>query len=294
MPEFCLTFAQSANEPLLGTAQRNACHFVMAAPKSSWAARPEEMDGAIGSFARLVEPLKGQAIFSLIHGEADGTVWLFPHGYRFEKLAPEQYEQLIESVLNGEINLPHVSLPPDERWILVCTHGKRDLCCGKWGAPVLQALRDAASLGLHVWESSHLGGHRFAGTMVVHPFNHWYGWVTPPDVPELLGHITKGEVLRRLYRGNANYPPPLQVAEDWAWQRLQERGTHGKIELVNPSISGESASVEVSLNIHNDSQTYRLFLKGEAYTFIADTDSPKTKDRLIWQVVGVQNHGQDY
>lgn len=57
--------------------------------------------------------------------------------------------------------------------LLVCTHAKRDVCCALKGRPVAHALSlDPRHEGL-VWETSHLGGHRFAATAVQLP----HGWV---------------------------------------------------------------------------------------------------------------------
>lgn len=46
-----------------------------------------------------------------------------------------------------------------ERVDLVCTNGKRDICCAQLGRPLLEQLE---AEGREVWESSHIGGHRFA------------------------------------------------------------------------------------------------------------------------------------
>ncbi|HEU5385864.1 MAG TPA: sucrase ferredoxin [Streptosporangiaceae bacterium] len=48
---------------------------------------------------------------------------------------------------------------------LVCTNGKRDRCCAVRGRPVAAAIADAT--GWDTWESSHLGGHRFAATALL-------------------------------------------------------------------------------------------------------------------------------
>lgn len=295
-PIYCSLIAQEADEPLIGTASQSVCHFVMSAPKNSWTAKIEAMDGAVGAFAKLIDPYKDQAKFTLKHGDPSeaGKLWLFPHGYRFDHLPAEQYGMLIEQALNGDIKLPYIEEASDQHWVLVCTHGKRDACCAKWGSPTLQALRAGAPENVNVWESSHLGGHRFAGTLVVQPASHWYGWVTPIDAPELLQHITEGKAMPRLYRGNAHYPPPLQAAEAWAWQHLAESNLAGRIELINPHIDGQHATVEVSIAHDGLSETYKLSLHGEPYTFLANTDSAETKDRLIWRVTGTQRYGQDY
>lgn len=57
------------------------------------------------------------------------------------------------------------------RDILVCTHGSRDVCWGKFGYAIYKLLRarHAAPNGLRVWRTSHIGGHRFASTLLDFP-----------------------------------------------------------------------------------------------------------------------------
>ncbi|KAI6680735.1 hypothetical protein NL676_034616 [Syzygium grande] len=55
---------------------------------------------------------------------------------------------------------------------------------------------------------SHIGGHKYAGNLIVFSpdsegtiTGHWYGDVTPDDVPEVLEqHIAQGKVIERLWR----------------------------------------------------------------------------------------------
>lgn len=288
MTDYCSILARQAHEPLIGTAARNACHFVMACPKNEWLARPEEMDGESGEFARLVEPLKDQALFSLKHSSERGTLWLFPHGLRFDNLSPSDYPKLIEAALNGEIIFPHTPLPPDPIF-MVCTHGKRDISCAKFGREVLSELAQHLPTE-QIWESSHIGGHRFAGTLIVQPLNQWYGFLTPADVPALLEALRQKRVLASHYRGNAHYPPPLQAAELWAWEQLGEN--KGEIYLFNPRLVDKTLWVEVGIATANHMERHALTLVGEPYTFIADSQSDKTKDRLIWRVTDHANAPQ--
>lgn len=58
----------------------------------------------------------------------------------------------------------------DEVDLLVCTHGRRDVCCGSLGTEL--ALGLAATLerpGTNLWRTSHTGGHRFAPTFILLP-----------------------------------------------------------------------------------------------------------------------------
>jgi Sucrase/ferredoxin-like len=57
--------------------------------------------------------------------------------------------------------------PYDGDLLLVCTNGRRDLCCAELGRPVTAAL--AARWPEATWETNHLGGHRFAATLLALP-----------------------------------------------------------------------------------------------------------------------------
>jgi hypothetical protein len=53
-----------------------------------------------------------------------------------------------------------------------------------------------------VWQTSHVGGHKFAGNILIYPGGDWYGYVTPADVPRLIEqHLLAGEVITELWRG---------------------------------------------------------------------------------------------
>ena len=71
--------------------------------------------------------------------------------------------------------------PDPEPLYLVCTHGKHDPCCAQRGRPVTAAL--AAARPGRVWQASHLGGCRFAPTVLVLPLGLMYGRVGPPPPP---------------------------------------------------------------------------------------------------------------
>lgn len=286
--EYCADRARASNEPLIGTATQNAVQLVLSIPKAEWLPHLEDMPAEVGLLSALVAPLKNQVMLSLRHCPPSerGHLWVFPHGYRFDNLPSTAYPDLLAELLNG-----HLSLTPQARLnrktIMICGHSKRDISCAKYSVGLLRALQEHnAGNAFHIWEVSHLGGHRFAGTGVVQPDAHWYGFLTPADVPMFLETLRADSVLLSHYRGNANYPPPLQVAEKWGWEQLQTWGGAGMISLVNPHLEAERAEVEVSLAIGSESYTTRLYLQATPYTFYPDSNSNATKDRLIWQIVG--------
>ncbi len=102
--------------------------------------------------------------------------------------------------------------PVEGPLFLVCTHGNRDRCCARYGRPLYDALRERTDAE-RVWQSSHVGGDRFAGNVVVLPHGLYYGRIDPDDVDELLAAQAAGSVVLDRYRGRSSYPFRVQAAE---------------------------------------------------------------------------------
>ena len=127
-----------------------------------------------------------------------------------------------------------------EPWlILVCTHARRDACCARLGRPLVDQLI-AATDPDRIWETTHLGGHRFAPTCLALPSQVVYGRVTGSRVGELVTAIAEGEVVPDLMRGRTTYSPALQAAEIVARTRLGVRDR--ALELVTSHVEGALTS----------------------------------------------------
>ena len=93
----------------------------------------------------------------------------------------------------------------------VCTHGSKDMCCATMGRPVAKALAEAAPG--RVWETTHLGGDRFAGNVLVLPSGFLYGHVSAATAAKLAAASDDGRVLPELLRGRTSVDMRTQVAE---------------------------------------------------------------------------------
>jgi hypothetical protein len=101
--------------------------------------------------------------------------------------------------------------PVTEAVFGVCTHGAKDMCCATLGRPVARALAEAAPG--RVWETTHVGGDRFAGNVLVLPPGFLYGHVTAASAARVAAAADAGEVLPDLLRGRTSVPARVQVAE---------------------------------------------------------------------------------
>jgi hypothetical protein len=110
--------------------------------------------------------------------------------------------------------VPERSDGPAGRDVFICTHGNRDTCCGREGVPAYAELdRLAASTGVRVWRTSHLGGHRFAPTLLDMPSGHCWGRLERGDLPRVLAGEITDDLLERTYRGRVSLGPLGQVVE---------------------------------------------------------------------------------
>ncbi len=86
----------------------------------------------------------------------------------------------------------------------ICTNGRHDPCCAAYGTPVYQQL--VAHAGEErVWQTTHLGGHRMAATMLAFPQGLAYGHLDPADAEAVVTNHRAGYLLTHKYRGRGAY-----------------------------------------------------------------------------------------
>ena len=86
----------------------------------------------------------------------------------------------------------------------VCTNGRHDPCCAAYGAPVYQAMTAQAGAD-KVWQTTHIGGHRMAATMIAFPHGIAYGHLDPADAEAVVASYRSGDLLLDKYRGRGAY-----------------------------------------------------------------------------------------
>jgi hypothetical protein len=129
--------------------------------------------------------------------------------------------------------------PVESPLYVVCTHGKRDRCCALQGRPLYDALRHETDTD-RVWQSTHVGGDRFAGNVVVLPQGLYYGRVGPDDTSALLTAHAAGRVDLDRYRGRSAYSFPVQAAEQ-ALRESEELLGIGELTFLGSSRHGSGA-----------------------------------------------------
>ncbi|WOH05077.1 hypothetical protein DCAR_0624489 [Daucus carota subsp. sativus] len=143
----------------------------------------------------------------------DGDVLIFPDMIKYRGLTETGVESFVEDVLvNGKPWTAGVQEVLAGSHVFICAHNSRDRRCGVCGPALIEKFIEEIKLkGLKnqvmVSACSHIGGHKYAGNLIIFSEDsegkvsgHWYGYVAPDDVPELLDqHIGKGEIIERIW-----------------------------------------------------------------------------------------------
>lgn len=137
------------------------------------------------------------------------------HAPSITRLTINDYEQLLDINLKGVVaaSVPSTEASDsssDSPLYLVCTHGKRDKCCAKFGYPLYKSLSSART---SVWQSSHVGGDRFAANLVCFPHGLFYAHMTEESGRLCIEEYEARRLVLDKYRGRACYQYPVQAAE---------------------------------------------------------------------------------
>jgi hypothetical protein len=116
--------------------------------------------------------------------------------------------------------------------IAVCAHGRHDQCCATRGRAVAAMLhRDDPDA---VWECSHIGGDRFAATMLLLPHGINYGWVDTLGAQHMVSEYRAGRVVLAGLRGRSAFSFLEQAAQDAARTTLGDL----RVDAYEPVRSG--------------------------------------------------------
>lgn len=216
---------------MIGSVKQHDRHVLLCGPATEW---PKKIEGVDAFPMTMIAPIETAAeatatkiIITACHhtstesevttdGDEQMTeVIVYPDSLLFivAESQSESFAQLL-SERQPLYRLPADRLQqfrarpvPFQRLVLVCTHGNRDKRCGRAGPQVMAALqqelsaRGVADAEVAVRATSHIGGHKFAGTLIVYPEGQWYGRITKSNSKELLQHVLERRVMQECSRG---------------------------------------------------------------------------------------------
>lgn len=222
----CATIARQRAEPLPGTAP-HATGWVVVEVDGPWAPKTEDNLPAafIDRWQQIAAelPLRLQLLRTPgSHPRSTGR-----HRVLLAHSGPQPWMRLLDDVDDAALagldmaataapRPPAAGQAVEDSWLLVCTHGTRDRCCAAFGRPVVDALDGRVP---QVAETSHVGGHRFAGNVLVLPDGLLYGGVDAPSAIAIVQAHAGGHLVPGRLRGRTSLPPAAQAAEIFVRQR---------------------------------------------------------------------------
>ncbi|KAF9976698.1 hypothetical protein BGZ73_008005 [Actinomortierella ambigua] len=135
-------------------------------------------------------------------------------GFHRHHVLPDSEDERIKYVTVGKTTFKVLPWLPRAA-IMICSHKKRDKRCGLTAAVLKKEfkniLRSKDIYGdceddVEIWLISHIGGHKYAGNVIVHRREGqaiWYGRVDPCHCRAIVERtVEQGEVIKELYRGS--------------------------------------------------------------------------------------------
>ena len=256
-PPACSAASLEAAEPLAGTATDSVDRWILLEVTDPWA--PEALDTEAlpeAVRARLGEWLKEpRARLQLIRrpgrvGKRRRLMVISSQGERSAAayLDLDRYEDLLD------VDPATLRLGAAAPIWLVCVHGRRDRCCALHGGAVFRAIQ---TCGAEVWQSSHLGGHRFAACVLSLPDGFMYGRLRAELAPRLIAAHQAAELGDLdLLRGRCSFDKPTQAAEIFLRQRLGIAG-RADVQWLATSLEDES-TWQARFRVAEDEHTVRV------------------------------------
>lgn len=274
---FCCQHSRSVEEQLFASVKPNRIWFLLEYPYP-WGARAfdeSELSAPVKRYlSNLLAETPGSKLLFIKNQDSlfSDKIAFFvgignedrPALYRFQL---DDYEDLVD--LDVRSFLSSGGFPAGSTYeqsiYLVCTNGKRDQCCAKYGLDVYNHLAEyqhrVEDPAETVWQTSHVGGHRFAANVVVLPHGIYFGRLTGGEARILMDAYQSGEILLDKYRGRACYPPAVQAGEYF----LRKHTGEVHIGAYRHTRTEEIASDQWSLEFASvpEGQAYRLVIRSE-------------------------------
>ena len=149
---------------------------------------------------------------------------------------PELLATLLEDPLADSAHRPSAvgDAPPE---VLVCAHGRRDPCCGRWGT-LLHIELAARWTDVRVWRCSHTGGHRFAPTAITLPDGRAWAYVDADLLDGVVRRTADVHALATHDRGTTGlgmWAQPVERAlfETHGWPWLEQHITRAETTVAD-------------------------------------------------------------
>lgn len=267
--EACSQMSRSLCEPLRGSAPRVDLWLLLEYGRP-WAAKilkENELSPEVNAW--LLEQLRRhpsarlQFIKQGRRRQAPYRLYLIaahPDQPRVYSFSLEEYDQMLRldlaAILAGAPEMDRFLT--DDPLFLVCTNSRRDPCCAKHGFPIYRHME--ASAPGSVWQTTHLGGDRFAANILCFPHGLYFGRVDVTAAERILKEYPGGDLPWEHLRGRSCYDPIVQAAECVLRERLCGL-TIDALELA--AYEPEEGGAQITFRNRRDGAMHTLRLRTE-------------------------------
>lgn len=239
---FCADLSRKQLDPLAGSATHAERNLLISWPRAKWTRNLRHASDMPDNLVRTLDAIvaEGRRVNLIHRREQDGDihrVFLMPERRRF-RVPREALEAFLAAWQSGEPLTNWEEAPVERHLLLCCTHGKKDKCCAKYGYQTYKRLaQEVAAHGLpfEVWESSHLGGCRFAASIILLSPVRKYGRITPEQALPFLQAEARDYRFLPGYRGDSRLTPAQQCAQLAALSRLASPQRMPRLTLLEDS-----------------------------------------------------------
>ncbi len=251
--EFCTDQTLQANASIIGTASADtSVWFFLEVPKP-WAAKALATNDLLPQVNETIEkwvydtpksravfikkdnrPVESPKLYIAITEDHDQRLHQFELSKDYTTIA----DVPIEAVIADTHHASRVTDPSP--LYLVCTNGKRDNCCSKFGLPIIKAFEDTGDK--NTWQCTHLGGHKFSAVVGVFPHGLYYQIYNPVKVAPFKQAIEQNKVVASGLRGRTAYSGVAQAAEYFLRQHTAD-WQMGSYTLEATADAGENQQV---------------------------------------------------
>jgi hypothetical protein len=231
----CAAIARVEREPLLGTASRVRGWLLLEHPHA-WghnALTESDLDPGLAGALKAASARHGVRVLLIRRGadvSDEGPAVYAAHsgmeGQWLRRLPLGRPSELLDLDLDAISAGEGFVVGAEETapLFLVCTNEARDPCCETYGRPVVERL--GGTRPTRTWESSHVGGDRFAANLVCLPLGLYFGRLDPGDVVRVADLCERGVIDLEHYRGRSCYEPVVQAADILVRRRTGSTGIH--------------------------------------------------------------------
>ena len=120
----------------------------------------------------------------------------------------------------------------------------------------------------NIVQATHIGGCRFAASLIVMPQRQRYGRMTAAQAPDFLAALGRDEVYLPAYKGRSDQPEAMQVAELAAMDWAQAHGHRAGDVVLDPATLPDDAPEGATLVLTAAIGTARLSIHLHARSFL--------------------------